>query len=104
MAHHFSESISGQHATNPLMDELAKVKDDLRKEMLGLGATGQYLHGKLCEQDEGEIKIAIAADPAKGVVLIDFGKPIASIGFTPKQANDIANMLIEKAFACRGIV
>lgn len=86
------------------MDELAKVKEDLRREQLGLGATGQYPNGKLCDQDEGEIKISIAADLKNGIVLIDFGKPAASIGFTPKQAHDIANMLIEEAFACRGIV
>lgn len=73
------------------------------REILGLGATGKYPNGKLDEHDEGEIKIAIAADPANRCVRIDFGKPVAFIGFTPEQAREIADMLTEKAFECRGI-
>lgn len=69
----------------------------------GLGATGQYPRGKLNDQDQGEIKIAIAADPATQTVLIDFGKPVAMIGFTAEQASDLAEMLHEKAMKLRGI-
>jgi hypothetical protein len=69
----------------------------------GLGATGRHPNGKLTDNDEGEIKVAIAADPARGVVVIDFGKPTAWIGFTPDQASDIADMLHAKALECRGI-
>ena len=102
MSHHSSESLGSSLLDDAFSKDLSRAKKLLHDEQLG--ATGQYPHGKLCPQDEGEIKIAIAADPKNQVVLIDFGKPVASIGFTPKEAHDIANMLIEKAFACRGIV
>ena len=73
------------------------------RELPGLGATGRHPNGRLNADDEGEIKIAIAADPAKGVVVIDLGKPTAWVGFTPEQAVEIADLLRVKAWECRGI-
>lgn len=83
------------HSDIPFGDDLARK--------LGLGATGRYPRGKLCEHDEGEIKIGIAADPANGVVVIDFGKSVRSLGLTPDEAKDIADLLTSKAFECRGV-
>lgn len=91
MAHHGSSEMSAE----------------LRRKLLGieerLGATGQYPHGKLNDDDEGEIKIAIAADYASNVVRIEFGKPIAWMGLTGDQAKAIGDLLIAKAFELRGI-
>lgn len=70
----------------------------------GLGATGQFPRGKLNKDDEGEIKVAIAAHHKRGVVVIDFGKPTAWIGFSPEQAVEIAEMLNAKAWELRGVV
>ena len=67
------------------------------------GPTGQFPRGKLQADDDGEIKIGIAADPKKGVVIIDFGAPVTWIGFTADQAIDIAEMLHAKAREARGI-
>jgi hypothetical protein len=80
----------------------SEVNEDL-KRLLGLGATGEYPNGRLNDRDEGEIKIAIAADTANQVVLIDFGKPIVSLGLTGEQAADIAELLHAKALELRGI-
>jgi len=91
MAHHGDES------------QIRRLQENLVREM-GLGPTGKFPNGKLNDDDEGEITVAIAADKAKGVVVIDFGKPTAWIGFTPDQAVDIAEMLHAKARECRGIV
>jgi hypothetical protein len=64
----------------------------------GLGSTGQFPEGKLNANDEGEIAIAIAADPETGRVIIDFGpEPVAWIGFSPEQAVDLAQTLLKKA-------
>jgi len=60
-----------------------------------LGPTGKFPDGKLTDSDEGEIAIAVGSKDGK--VVIDFGKPTAWIGFTPAQANDIADLLRKHA-------
>lgn len=64
---------------------------------MGLGATNNYPLGKMNEEDEGEIRIAIAADHQNDKVLINFGKPISWIGLTAEQAIDISDNLRDKA-------
>lgn len=56
-----------------------------------LGPTGNFPQGKLKSDDEGEIKIGVTND--KGKVIIDFGKPVAWIGFDPAQAKEIGRLL-----------
>lgn len=86
MAHHSESSFFGAD------DENTKF-----------GATHRFPDGKLCDHDEGEIQYGVAADPKRQIVLIDFGKPVRSIGFTPEQASDLAEALTRKAWECRGI-
>lgn len=61
-----------------------------------LGATGRFPEGKLTQDDEGEIAIAIGAAP-DGTVVMDFGKPTAWIGFKKAQAIEIADTLRKHA-------
>jgi hypothetical protein len=92
MAHHNFE----------MRDELEAIQ-----KMMGveepLGATGKYPDGHYGPRDEGEIRFAIAADPERQRVLIDFGKPVHSLGMTPDQAVELADMIHKKAWECRGI-
>lgn len=67
-----------------------------------IGSTGRFPLGKLSESDEGELQFGIAADPVKNKVVINFGKPVAWIGFTAEQAEQIAESLLEKARLIRG--
>ena len=62
---------------------------------LGLGATGEFPEGKLTQDDEGEIKIAITN--YEGKVIINFGSQVTWIGFTPELAEAVALSLLEKA-------
>lgn len=62
-----------------------------------LGATGEYPQGKLNEQDEGELTLAVSADKASGRILLQFGKPVAWFGMDAAQARAVGAMLIEKA-------
>jgi hypothetical protein len=62
-----------------------------------LGATGEYPDGKLHEDDEGEIKIAIAADPSNNVVIIDFGKSVNWLGMGKQEALGLADMIRKNA-------
>lgn len=60
-----------------------------------LGATGLYPEGKLNYQDEGELRLAISHD--RDNVIIDFGKPVASLAMPPSQAIELANLIIKHA-------
>lgn len=78
-------------------DFLAGEKEALLKQHLNdnLGATGKYPEGKLRDRDEGEIAFAVGAE--QGKVVLNFGKPVAWIGFTPEQAMEIARLIRNKA-------
>ena len=65
----------------------------IEAEILRLGATGQFPQGKIDKTDEGEIAIAIAIGHRQNKVIINFGKPVAWIGFDKKQALQIAESL-----------
>lgn len=86
MAHHSSET----------SDILRALSAQSRPP---LGATGRFPLGKLVPEDEGEIAIGFAHTDGK--VVIDFGKPAAWIGFTPEQADEIADTLRKHADAVR---
>lgn len=62
-----------------------------------LGETGRAPYGKLDEHDEGELRMALAADSPAGVVRVMFGKPIAWLALPSGEARQFAAMLIEKA-------
>ena len=61
------------------------------------GATGQFPQGKLQPDDEGELRVACAADRARGVVILDFGKPVAWLSAPPDQIRQIAIQLLATA-------
>lgn len=91
MAHHGQDpSIFNKHLRELLEDQ----------QLSQLGPTGKFPEGHLNEDDEGEIQIAIGIENNK--VVINFGKPIAWIGFTPEQADQIAFSLIEKSSKLKG--
>lgn len=70
-------------------------QSDALKSQIALGATGKFPDGKLVPHDEGEI--AFRVGKVKGAVVIDFTKPIRSIGMTPQQACQLANSLLKHA-------
>jgi hypothetical protein len=62
-----------------------------------IGATGNFPNGKLNSDDEGDLAIRIASDPKKGVVMIDFGKPVNWVGLPKDQAFELAEILKKRA-------
>ena len=90
MAHHGGFEKGG---LSPELRSLLGMPEEAK-----LGSTGQFTHGKLCPEDEGEIQLAINADPATESVTINFGdKPVAWLAMTPQQAVEIATSLIRQA-------
>lgn len=61
------------------------------------GSTGRFPLGQLSKSDEGEIQFGVAADLVKNKVVLNFGEPIAWIGFDAEQAEQLAESLLSKA-------
>lgn len=68
-----------------------KIKD------FKLGPTGQFPRGLSDPTDEGELRLAMAADHQQGIVRVVFGKPIAWLGLASADARAMAQALVEKA-------
>jgi len=64
-------------------------------EELGLGATGEYPHGKAFADDEGQLRAALAVKDDKLVMM--FGKNIAWLAMTAAEARTFALSLQAKA-------
>jgi hypothetical protein len=82
------------HHENELSEEVKLAMERAHKQAQSetiLGATGRFPDGKLTVNDEGELALQIGA--LKGRVVMEFGKPIASLGLTPEQARDLARLL-----------
>lgn len=82
MAHHSQEPMSWD------LEELQRLQKEL-------GATNKFPQGKLTENDEGEITMAVAVQDGK--VVIDFGQPTAWVGMDPQQASDLATLILKNA-------
>lgn len=83
MSHHYQD-----------MDpEIRKMFQDIPK----LGATGKFPDGKLTEKDEGELQFAVGNKDNR--ILIEFGKPIRSLGMTKQEALKLAELLCKQANA-----
>lgn len=78
-----------QHHEPQISDEMAEMLRHVN--MPPLGPTGAFPDGKLTENDEGELRIGITSH--KGSVVLNFGKPVQSIGMTPKQARGLIRLL-----------
>lgn len=53
--------------------------------------------GRIGETDDGSLALAVAADPARGIVRVDFGKAVEWLCLPPKEAVGLARLLIAKA-------
>lgn len=70
----------------------------------GFGKTGNFPNGKMNEHDEGELRYGVAADPEAGVVVLNFGTPVAALGLPPQNAIELGMALIKKAQTLAPIV
>jgi hypothetical protein len=61
------------------------------------GATGDHPQGRLNADDQGGIRMGVAADHRNGIVHVDFGKPVAWLGLDKGTALGLADMLRKHA-------
>lgn len=95
MAHHGSEPL----------EEHDRLRRQVREFAVdaALGATDKFPRGKVNEQDEGGIMMAVAHDHGTKTVVINFGKPTAWLALEYENAIELSNMIRDSAFALRGI-
>jgi hypothetical protein len=65
-----------------------------------LGPTGQYPHGKLVDNDAGELQFGLTV--IGGNVVLHFGTEVSWIGMRPEDAERVGNALLAKAKEARG--
>lgn len=94
MGHHSGYPFEQSMSEDQLNELFEKFKSPKAPQPL-LGPTGEFPMGKLVEKDEGEIRIGIKSFNDK--IVIEFGKPIHWIGFSPEQARQVAESLIKHA-------
>jgi len=78
------------HHESETSEEMKQLLQELE-----LGPTGRFPEGKLTGNDEGEIRFGVTV--YKGKVVVNFGKPVASLGMLPEQARVLARTLQRRA-------
>ena len=91
------------HSSDPAMRDFDRQRMELAAQQMRLGATGRHPLPSVSPDDEGEIQMALSHDAGKRKVYLNFGKPVAWIGFSPEQAADLAEAILAQTRACRGI-
>jgi hypothetical protein len=83
----------------------SRMPENFRRQAaeLGLGKTRDYPMGKLNDQDQGAINMAVAADLENQRVILNLGTPVAWVGFTYEQAMALSESFRDRAFELRGI-
>lgn len=89
MAHHWSGENS-QMSPEEFKKLFVKKGEDVA------GATGKFPDGKMDPLDEGEIQMRMTTIDKR--IVIDFGKPITSIGFTRDEAIGLGQAILDRAF------
>ena len=112
MSHHSDKTpltyLGGDGGARNLMDQLsAKRRIEREFQKLGqlekeLGPTGDHPAGRLVPHDEGGLIFGVTV--FQGRVILDFGKPIRSIGFTRNDALELAEILRQRAKQCPPII
>jgi len=106
MSHHAGEDVErNRKALADFADTMKnnpdkKKLDELLKQSAAeekLGATGEFPRGQISERDEGQLKMAVSSDPKTRTVILNFGKRIEWIGFSPEEARGLARILLNHA-------
>lgn len=84
--------VCGKRSCREAHDRLCSGEKQPRE----LGALGTFSRGKISQDDEGDIRLAVTHD-SDGVVRIDFGKPVAWIGMPKSQAAELAKIILKHA-------
>ena len=76
--------------------EMERARKRLLDQIAGT-AKRSYSDGRLGAEDEGDLALAISADKRTNSIIVNFGKPVKWLAFSPKQAVHLAETLIKHA-------
>jgi len=81
---------------NRMALEFEPLGDD-EGRFVPLGATGRFPEGQVGEHDEGELRLAVAADQENNIVRIEFGKSVQWLGLPAENARQFAQIIMKNA-------
>lgn len=96
------ENLAADKPAEEVMKKLRQVEAAKKHLDKTLGPTGTYPAGRLVAQDEGGLMFGVTR--FNGRVILDFGKPVQSIGFTRNDALELAKVLRAHAKQCPPII
>jgi hypothetical protein len=65
------------------------------RQVFELGPTGKFPDDKIAVNDQGEARFSVSV--FNGRVVLVFGKPVATIGFSVKAARALSRLLVQLA-------
>lgn len=71
----------------------------LFREQQDRSAKRQWPEGRIEGSDDGQIAFKIESDPDTEIIKLDFGKQVTWLGMGPKDAIELAQLLIKHARA-----
>jgi len=88
--------LRGKNAQVDMSRRRGKLQEQIHiDKILNLGPTGEFPHGKLTVDDEGQIQFSVGIKDDK--VIMDFGTPVRWIGMTADDAREVGKTLIKHA-------
>ena len=99
LPHHGERWFKEAAEQGEMREKIGAVVEQLKAATKAIGAplgeTREFPYGTITPDDEGEIRLAVTAQGGK--VIIAFGKPIAWLGMSPREARQFAKALSEWA-------
>lgn len=83
------------HSSDPTDPPDPRLRAYFDKISQPLGPTKDHPRGMLTPTDEGGIRFAVGSK--NGVVVVDFGSPVAWVGMPPAEARQLAASLVKHA-------
>lgn len=68
-----------------------------RYKLPKLGKLGSHPEGKIHQEDEGALRLAVFPEKVKGVVIVQFGTQVTWLGLPPPEARALGKAIIEAA-------
>lgn len=104
MSHHSTDKPLATFAAlrNLLDDEQKRALAEEKNLVETLGPTKDFPDGKIVPHDEGGLMFGVTI--FNGRVILDFGKPIRSIGFTREGALELAQLITKRALQCPPVI
>lgn len=90
---------------NEFSPEDRRRQSETMKRFLGQvegNAARSYSQGRIASTDDGDLAMAVAADKAHGVVILDFGKQVSWIGLPPDEVVKLCKLLMKRAAEVAG--